>query len=432
MKTCVLVGSGGRGTNSYIEPITKSFADTVKMVGLYDTNHLRAEASARMASYDIPVFTDWDKMLKETKPDIAIVTSVDATHHKYIISALEAGCDVISEKPLTTDDEKLRAICEAEKRTGKKVTVTFNCRFMPPFMRLKELVKSGIIGDVFSVNYQWLLDTEHGASYFRRWHSEYKNSGSLLIHKSTHHFDILNWILESDPARVSAFGKRRYYGSENGESKGTHCHNCTDPQHCRFYSDELTGKRYNPKLFFACSELDGYTPDRCVYSDEIDIPDTVTLNIEYKNGVIATYSLTAHSPFEGVILVLNGSEGILEFESVAGSENCTGLCEYKIRIYDRFGQRVDYKLPHNLITQTMRDNEPLAKSMNLESGHGGSDSMLRYALLKGLESDPLGLMADLKAGAMSIGIGIAANKSMKENRLVSLDEILPEYGRKEE
>lgn len=65
--------------------------------------------------------------------------------------------------------------------------------------------------------------------------------------------------------------------------------------------------------------------------------------------------------------------------------------------------------------------------MDLDGGHGGSDSMLRYALFNGLESDPLGLMADLKAGAMSIGIGIAANKSMKENRIVSLDEFLPEF-----
>ena len=101
MKKCVLVGTGARGTNSYVEPITKDFADSVKMVGLYDINHLRAEASARMANYDIPVFTDWDEMIRQTKPDIAIICSSDATHHTYIISALNAGCDVICEKPLT-------------------------------------------------------------------------------------------------------------------------------------------------------------------------------------------------------------------------------------------------------------------------------------------------------------------------------------------
>lgn len=426
MKKYVLVGTGVRGTNSYIEPLTKDFADSVKLMGLYDTNHLRAEAAARMASYPIPVFTDWDEMLKTVKPDVVIVTSVDATHHTYIISALEAGCDVISEKPLTTDEEKLKAIREAEKRTGKKVTVTFNCRFMPPFMRLKELVKSGIVGKVLSVNYQWLLDTEHGASYFRRWHSVRKHSGSLLIHKSTHHFDILNWLLEDEPKRVAAFGTRQFYGAENGESKGTHCHKCPGAADCRFYTD-VRKKEYGRKLYLECSDEDGYVSDRCVFSDEIDIEDTVTMNIEYKKGVIATYSLTAHSPFEGAKLVLNGTEGRLEFESISGSENFAGMKDQRVTVYDRLGQKIVYELPYNLITDTMRNNGPLAKSMNLAGGHGGSDSMLRFALVNGLESDPLGLMADLKAGAMSIGIGIAGNKSMMENRIVSLDEFLPDF-----
>lgn len=427
MKKYVLAGTGIRGTNSYIEPLTENFADCGKLVGVYDTNPKRAHAAVNRAAYEVPVFEDWDEMIAKTTPDVVIVTSVDATHHTYIIKAMEAGCDVISEKPLTTDEDKLNAIWETQQRTGKKVTVTFNCRFMPPFMRLKELVKSGVIGDVLSVNYQWLLDTDHGASYFRRWHSEYKNSGSLLIHKSTHHFDILNWLLDDEPARVSAFGTRRYYGAENGESKATNCHKCPDAVNCKFYSDELTGKIYNPSMFFDCCDVDGYVPDLCVYRKEIDIHDSVTLNIEYKNGPIATYCLTAHSPFEGAKLVLNGTEGRLEFESVYGAGTFAGMAEQSITVYDRLGQKIVYNLPQNLITETMRNNEPLAKSLNLAGGHGGSDSMLRYSLFKGIGSDPLGLMADLKAGAMSIGIGIAANKSMKENRIVSLSEFLPEF-----
>jgi len=427
MKKYVLAGTGIRGTNSYIEPLTKNFQDCAKLVGLYDTNPKRARVAASLAAYDVPVYEDWYEMIEKAQPDVVIVTSVDATHHEYIIKAMEAGCDVISEKPLTTDETKLNAIWDAQQRTGKKVTVTFNCRFMPPFMRLKELVKSGVIGDVLSVNYQWLLDTEHGASYFRRWHSEYKNSGSLLIHKSTHHFDILNWVLDDEPSRVSAFGTRRYYGAENGESKGTHCHLCPDAVNCKYYSDEITGKIYNPKMFYECSDVDGYMPDLCVYRKEIDIHDSVTMNIEYKNGPIATYCLTAHSPFEGAKLVLNGTEGRLEFESLAASGIFAGMASQSITVYDRLGQKIVYELPSNLITETMRENQPMAKSMDMGGGHGGSDSMLRFALFKGLESDPLGLMADLRAGAMSIGIGIAANISMRENRTVSLGEFLPKF-----
>lgn len=128
------------------------------------------------AAYPVEVFDDFDKMLEAVKPDGVIVTTKDAAHSDYIVKALDFGCDVVSEKPITTDEVKMKAIYEAEKRSGKRVQVTFNCRFMPLYMRVKELLNGGIIGTPLSVHYEWLLDTEHGADYFRRWHRERKNS----------------------------------------------------------------------------------------------------------------------------------------------------------------------------------------------------------------------------------------------------------------
>jgi predicted dehydrogenase len=71
---------------------------------------------------------NFDRMIGETRPDIVMVTTVDATHARYIIRALELGCDVLSEKPLCTDEEQCQAILDAQKKSGKKVTVTFNAR----------------------------------------------------------------------------------------------------------------------------------------------------------------------------------------------------------------------------------------------------------------------------------------------------------------
>src|SRR5690606_11812516 len=102
--------------------------------------------------------------------DVVIVATVDNTHHEYIIRAMEAGCDVISEKPLTTDAEKCMAILEAERRTGRTVTVTFNARFTPYSARIKQLLDEGILGSVLNVSLEWHLDRVHGADYFRRWH----------------------------------------------------------------------------------------------------------------------------------------------------------------------------------------------------------------------------------------------------------------------
>ena len=118
-------------------------------------------------------------MLKEAKPDAVIVTTVDRYHHEYIIRALEAGCDAITEKPMTTDAEKCNQILEAEKRTGKKVIVTFNYRFVPYVTRIKEMLKAGVIGEILNIDFEWILDTRHGADYFRRWHRYIENSGDF-------------------------------------------------------------------------------------------------------------------------------------------------------------------------------------------------------------------------------------------------------------
>jgi predicted dehydrogenase len=374
-----------------------------------------------MTAYDVPVFDNWDEMLDKIKPDAVIVTTVDATHDQYIISALESGCDVISEKPLTTDEHKLNKIYEAAQKTGKKVTVTFNCRFSPVFMRVKELLNEGAVGDIYSAHYEWLLDTSHGADYFRRWHRERRHSGSLLIHKASHHFDLLNWFVGNAPEKVNAVGSRRFYGTIQ-PSGGINCRDCSRASECGFYWD-MNANNYYKKLYSDCEDVDGYLRDKCVFSDEIDIEDTLSLNIRYKNGVSAVYSLTAHSPYEGLSIALNGSGGRLELKCMLGSGFYAGMSESSITVYNRYGEKVSYNIPKNHVTKTMWESAGIMRDMH-NSGHGGSDGMLRNALFRGMSADPLGQMADLKDGALSIGIGIAANISLREDRAVRLDEFI--------
>lgn len=419
IKKYVLAGSGGRGFASYVKPLTELYTDCAKLCGIYDINGLRAKTASEMAAYEVPVFDDWDHMLAAAKPDVAIVTTVDAAHDGYIISALEADCDVISEKPLTTDEKKLNAIYVAAKKTEKKVSVIFNCRFMPVFMRVKELLEEGAVGDIYSAHYEWMLDTSHGADYFRRWHRERKNSGSLLIHKASHHFDLLNWYIGSAPDKVNAFGSRRFYGT-NQKAGGVNCRNCERGRECDFYWD-INADAFNKKIYADCESADGYLRDKCVFSDEIDIEDTLSLSIRYKNGVSAAYSLTAHSPYEGLNLIINGKSGRLELRCLFGSGFYAGAAKSAIKVYNRFGEEVCYNIPSNHVTKTMLQLPALMRDIK-DSGHGGSDGMLRNALFRGMERDPLGQLAGLREGAMSVGIGIAANISMREDRAVRLDE----------
>ena len=140
MKKFALVGTSSRGLGMYARPITHSFQKTASLVGIWDPNQTRAHYVSRECG-GVPVFPDFESLL-QTRPDTMIVTTVDRYHHQYIIAALEAGCDVITEKPMTIDAEKVRAILAAEQRTGKKVTVTFNYRFTPYVTRAKELLRA--------------------------------------------------------------------------------------------------------------------------------------------------------------------------------------------------------------------------------------------------------------------------------------------------
>ena len=404
MKKYVLVGTGSRATLAYIKPICNNFADCVDFCGVYDIDTKRAAAAVKIAGTDIPVYDDFDKMMQSVKPDVVIVTSIDRTHDEYIIRALDYGCDVISEKPLTTTPEKFMKIYNAEKESGHKVTTTFNCRYMNHFERIKEIIMSGVLGDICSVHYEWLLDRNHGASYFRRWHRERENSGSLLIHKSTHHFDLLNWFLDDEPEIVNAFGTKRVYG-DTSRKMNERCFGCPGKDTCEYFYD-VTASEADKQLYFDCEESKGYIRDKCVFSEEIDIEDTVSVNIKYKKGAVVSYSLTAHSPYEGAKIVFNGTKARAEFKMIHGGGMYGGSVANELDIYYPSGEVQKIIIPK----QT--------------GSHGGSDTKMLNVILKGADSDPLGQMADTRAGGMSAGIGMAANVSMKECRSVKISELI--------
>ena len=113
-------GTGSRAWDMYIAPILKDYRDHAEIVGAFDATITRAAYVRDQVGATYPLFTDFDQMLKETKPDVVIVVTLDGSHHEFTIKALEAGCDVICEKPLTVDEEKMKAVLEAEKRTGQE------------------------------------------------------------------------------------------------------------------------------------------------------------------------------------------------------------------------------------------------------------------------------------------------------------------------
>ena len=210
----VLVGTGVRGTSFWGKRLVEQYGEILEFVGICDINPGRLDYAKKYMGVKCPVFTDFREMVQQTKPDLVIVTTTDATHHKFIIQGLDMGCDVLTEKPLTIDERKCQDIIDAERRSRRNLIVGFNYRWSPYATKVKELLMQNTIGKLTSVDFHWYLNTYHGASYFRRWHGLRQTGGTLWVHKATHHFDLLNWWINSDPREVFAYGDLEYYGKK--------------------------------------------------------------------------------------------------------------------------------------------------------------------------------------------------------------------------
>lgn len=401
MKKLVLVGAGGRGY-THVNCLKRELPDDVSLEGVYDLNPLRAQYTCEKCGGK-KVYDDFDVMLDNVKPDIVFICTMDCNHHIYAVRAMEKGYDVMLEKPMTIDKEKCLEILEAEKKTGKKVTVTFNCRFMPFFSAIKELLDTKIVGDILHVDLRWMLDRSHGADYFRRWHRYIENSGGLLVHKATHHFDVVNWLIGQSPVEVSAFGSLKFYG-ESGERKGERCLTCPGKDDCEFYRD-FSIDPFLYGLYFETESADGYFRDRCVFDKDINIYDNMAVNVKYDSGAALSYSLVAYSPYEGWDLVVTGTKGRLEAKTPSPDSDPYD----HMKFYAPNGDVTEYHVK------------------KLTGDHGGSDKLMRRMLFKGDVEDTMGRMATSIDGAESLLIGACANESIKTGKIVNLAEIIKDY-----
>lgn len=423
-KRYVQVGTGGRARFFY-EAIVSTYKETSEMVAFCDVSQTRMDyankiISERHGADRVPTYhyTEFDRMLDEIRPDAVIVTSVDRTHHDYIIRAMEKGYNVISEKPMTIDEDKAQAIIDTQKKTKKELRVTFNYRYAPHNTKIRELIRDGVIGDVFSVHFEWLLNTQHGADYFRRWHRNKYNSGGLLVHKSTHHFDLVNFWIDSKPKTVFAFGELNFYGMKNAEKRGEtnfyyRCHG-SDAAKGDPFAIDLESNEDLRELYLKAETDSGYIRDRSVFADDISIEDTMGVTVKYKNGAILTYSLNAYMPWEGFQVVFNGSKGRIEMKAVeksyinAGGDKADegALTGKSLMVYPMFGKPYEVEVAEGA------------------GGHGGGDPVLLNDIFGNPEPDPFHRAASHIDGAMSILTGVAANKSIASGSSVEIDSLV--------
>ena len=425
-----VVGTGGRA-GMFIHPLVGKYHKEGELVGICDTNIGRLEfwndtiekdyKHAKVPTYLAP---DFDKMIAETKPDVVIVTTVDAYHDTYIIRAMELGCDAITEKPMTTDDEKCRNVLDAVKRTGRKLRVTFNYRWGPGPSLVPKLLAEGTICEIIHADMEYMLNTSHGADYFRRWHREKDQSGGLMVHKSTHHFDLVNWWLDAVPETVFGFGRLAFYGRENAKKRGIEVKNDHYTGHDNEgdpFALELKLDEHGKSLYLGQDKHDGYRRDRNVFGDNITAEDTMSVLVKYRTGAVLNYSLNAYLPREGFHISINGTKGRLEYTEAHASHIIMGQSDKELADEMKWETQV---VVHPLFGKAYKVEIPTA-----EGGHGGGDPLIQEQIFShNPPEEKLNRNAGHGQGAASILIGIAANKAFETGLPVNVKDICPQLG----
>lgn len=408
-----LVGTGVRGIATWGKDLIHPFSDYVEMVGLCDANVSRLKVARGYIGTDAPIFhsSEFDEMVEQTTPDLVITTTTDCFHADYAVRAMELGCDVLSEKPLATEADQCQRILDTEAKTGRTVWVGFNARHGQSAMQTKKILDNNELGKIISVEFHEYLNIRHGASYYRRWHGLKKYSGSLLVHKASHHFDCINWWMAAEPVEVSAFGKVAFYGSNNA-FRGEKCRACNFTKQCKFYWD-ITKNDYLMRLYVDNEHEDHYLRDGCVWDHDITSYDTQTVQVLYDNGAILNYSLNAYMPYEGQRIAFNGTEGRLDVRNYH-SQSWEVPYSSKFRISKSFGESRTMKIggKEGMVVTAGKGTENF-RAQGEKGGHGGSDLRLKELLFVSEREDPLNQIAGSRAGVASSLIGIAAVKSIE-------------------
>lgn len=434
-----ICGLSMRGIYHFLLPLlgkTKhaynNFSEFGEVVGILDLDEQRVREFNQKYDLDIPWFSATqgvESMIQQVKPDTLLVAGPDFTHCEHILAGLRHNLRVIVEKPMVPNCEELRQVLEAEQQSKGELIVTHNYRYSTLNRKIKRLILEDKIGKIINVEFTYNLDTLHGSSFFYRWNRQRANSGGLSIHKAVHHFDLINWFMDSEPETVFSFGALNYYGP-NGfhrprAADGSPLGEQETRAHCPYFANHHAsrGISLSERLKPAWDRLGissdaQYPKANYIYDDEIDVEDTYATVIRYQNGAFLSYSTNYSTPWEGFTLGINGTKGRLEVthhtDPSMSRPGAPGEPPAKdiIRVMPLFGGLEEYSVP------------PEA------GGHGGGDPMIRRDLFvePGEETVRLGLASNSYDAALGIAVGEAVWRSSRETRPYQIRELLgPHY-----
>lgn len=440
-KRCVVIGAGIRGREIYGRWIA-AHPDRAQVIAVAEPNRDRREAMAKEHGIASDrAYADWRELLAEAPAaEACLVTTQDQAHTEPALRALEAGYDVLLEKPMATTPEESISLVRKAEETGRELRVCHVLRYAPLFRAARQAISDGAIGQVMHVEHSENVAYWHFAhSYVRGPWRRSDQASPVILAKSSHDLDILHWLVGAAIARVHAVGTLSFYRPESAPAGAPP--RCTDgcpvADTCLWYAPRMymDGEALVHTMQYAASPftrlaggvakrfmrgrfrrwpatvisddlsregrrraLETGPYGRCVFHCDNDVPDEQSLSIEFAGGVTATMGLHGASYLDGRWFRIDGSAGTLQGHfTYAGQE----------LVLHRHGGR----------------SRRLYRAGLDSRGHGHADSALMEAFFPRPGQTPPALSRSSAADSLESHLAaFAAERSRKEGRVVALDE----------
>ena len=408
--TFMLLGAGSRGT-MFAEILAEDYAPGT-LVAVADPMPGRREKIA--ALHQIPVemqFASWQEALSQPKLcDVVINTTMDREHVGSAVKAFELGYHMLLEKPMASNLPDCIQIGEAAKQAGTIASVCHSLRYNDVYSAIREILRSGRIGDIVSVDQLEAVEHIHQSHSFVRgnWGNEVR-SAFMLLAKSCHDVDILFDLVHDDCVRVNSFGSLSYFRKENAPlGAPTRClDGCPAEPECPYHAWKVYG---NPEKGWGRSvgltmsgdalkqALQEGPYGMCVFQTDNDVVDHQVVSMEFRKGQTVTFTMTAFTPFGGRRIRVHGTKGYLE----AATETRI------IDVHEFWGEK-----KHETIEIPER-----------KGGHGGADPLVLRTLIDAIENNNPGLVTTNLANSLqSHKIVFAAERARRDGRVVLLSEL---------
>ena len=330
----IMIGAGQRG-NAYSEYALHSPED-FQVVGVAEPDDIRRKYYQKKFSLaDEHCLKSWRDVFKRDKwADAVMICTQDAMHYAPVMAAIEQGYDILLEKPIAPTARECAQIAEAAKKKGVKIVVCHVLRYTPFFVKIKEIIESGEIGDIVTmVHNENVGNTHHAHSFVRGNWGVTEKSAPMILAKSCHDMDIIQWLIDKNCLRLSSFGNLKHFTGENCPqgapprcTDGCEAENCPYDTRYLYYEGDFAG-------WFRAAAA-GYTEPsdadvdealktgpygRCVYQCDNDVVDHQVVSMEFEDGVTAIFSMSSFTPGITRTLKIMGTKGEIKGHQENGS-----------------------------------------------------------------------------------------------------------------